>query len=68
MYPWINLLNEENSGGNQNSAPPRTEEEKGFYVSLETARVPLLPESTVPENKPVSIPLQRKSGVQFYRS
>ena len=23
------LLNEENSGGNQNSAPPRTEEEKG---------------------------------------
>lgn len=32
------LLNEENSGGNQNSAPPRTEEEKGFYVSLETAR------------------------------
>lgn len=32
------LLNEENSRRNQDGAPSRTEEEKGFYVSLETAR------------------------------
>ena len=32
------LLNEENSRRDQDSAPSRTEEEKGFYVSLETAR------------------------------
>ena len=32
------LLNEENSRRDQDSAPSRAEEEKGFYVSLETAR------------------------------
>ena len=32
------LLNEENSRRDQDSAPSRTEEEKGVYVSLETAR------------------------------
>ena len=32
------LLNEENSRRDQDSAPSRTEEEKGGYVSLETAR------------------------------
>ena len=32
------LLNEENSRRDKDSAPSRAEEEKGFYVSLETAR------------------------------